>query len=665
MLVKEELERAEAEEIARYRKLKGFWGTIFAVFTGIAVVLGINQMFNLGFGIGLVLIEPRYFYLLTALLLPLVFVAFPATKAGSKESVPWYDALLALITFVVLLYFVWEANRILEEAWEYSAPNVAIALSCLLWLLIIEIGRRTGGPSILVVTIVFSLFPVYAHLVPEVISGVNQSIWDTAAFHIMSVESFLGIPMRAFGTLVFGFLIFGVAMQYTGAGAFFINFAFALLGKVRGGPAKVAIFSSGLFGSMSGSVVSNVLTTGCMTIPAMKKIGFKPAYAGGVEACASTGGVLMPPIMGATAFVMASFLNVPYVEVVIAATIPSLLYYFGLFMQIDAYAARRGMKGLPASELPSLWQTVKEGWYYIFAFLALIYMLLILQQEATAPFYATALLLGINQISAKHRMNWAKFKAFFFGTGILFAELCGILAAIGLIVGSLSLTGMAGTLTNDLVFIAGGNVLMLLVMGALTSFILGMGMTVTACYIFLAVILAPALIKAGLNPMGVHLFLMYWGMISFITPPVAIGAFVAAGLAKAPPMQTGLEAMRLGVVIYIVPFFFVFNPALLFQGEATEIAIVVGTAILGVIVISGALQGYLLQIGDLGSGPVSLFARLLIFAGGLFLAAPGGTFGFGHLELLALSAAAIIPGLLLVLMTRRFRGAGPVGLNPT
>jgi TRAP transporter 4TM/12TM fusion protein len=565
----------------------------------------------------------------------------------------------------VLLYFVWEANRILEEAWEYSAPNIAIALSCLLWLLLIEIGRRTGGPSILVVTIVFSLFPVYAHLVPEVISGVNQSIWDTAAFHIMSVESFLGIPMRAFGTLVFGFLIFGVAMQYTGAGAFFINFAFALLGKVRGGPAKVAIFSSGLFGSMSGSVVSNVLTTGCMTIPAMKKIGFKPAYAGGVEACASTGGVLMPPIMGATAFVMASFLNVPYVEVVIAATIPSLLYYFGLFMQIDAYAARRGMKGLPASELPSLWQTVKEGWYYIFAFLALIYMLLILQQEATAPFYATALLLGINQISAKHRMNWAKFKAFFFGTGILFAELCGILAAIGLIVGSLSLTGMAGTLTNDLVFIAGGNVLMLLVMGALTSFILGMGMTVTACYIFLAVILAPALIKAGLNPMGVHLFLMYWGMISFITPPVAIGAFVAAGLAKAPPMQTGMEAMRLGIVIYIVPFFFVFNPALLFQGEATEIAIVVGTAILGVIVISGALQGYLLQVGDLGSGPVSLFARLLIFAGGLFLAAPGGTFGLGHLELLALSAAAILPGLLLVLLTRRFRGTGPIGLNPT
>ncbi|MFN4087947.1 MAG: TRAP transporter permease [Alphaproteobacteria bacterium] len=665
MLVKEELERAEAEEIARYRQLKGFWGVVFAVFTAAAVLLGINQMFNLGFGIGMVLIEPRYFYLLSALLLPLVFVVFPPTKSSSRTSVPWYDAALAALTFAVCLYFVWEANRLLEEAWEYAAPDLAIVFACLLWALIIEIGRRTGGTSILVVTVVFSLFPIYAHLMPEVISGVNQSIWDTAAFHIMSVESFLGIPMRAFGTLVFGFLIFGVAMQYTGAGAFFINFAFALLGKVRGGPAKVAIFSSGLFGSMSGSVVSNVLTTGCMTIPAMKKIGFRPSYAAGVEACASTGGVLMPPIMGATAFVMASFLNVPYVEVVIAATIPSLLYYFGLFMQIDAYAARHGMRGLPASELPGLWQTVKEGWYYIFAFLALIYMLLVLQQEATAPFYASALLLTINQFSARHRMDLAKFRAFFFGIGILFAELAGLLSAIGLIVGALSLTGMAGTLTNDLVFLAGGSVLMLLLMGALTSFILGMGMTVTACYIFLAVILAPALIKAGLNPMGVHLFLMYWGMISFITPPVAIGAFVAAGLAKAPPMQTGIEAMRLGVVIYIIPFFFVFNPALLLRGELSEIVIVVGTAVAGIVLISAALQGYLLQLGRLGDGPVALLGRTLIFVGGLSLAAPGGTFGLDHLELVSLAAAGVVPGILLVLLDRRMTGSGPLGLGQT
>ncbi len=657
MRIEEELERAEAAEISRYRKLTGFWGGVFALFTGAAIVLAVNQLFNLGFGVNFVLIEPRYFYLLATLLLPLVFLIFPPTSRSPKEEVPWYDVLLAVLTLATCLYFVMEADRILEEAWEYSAPDVAIYMSCILWALLIEIGRRTGGPSILVITIIISLFPVYADKVPDVISGVPQSIWDTAAFHIMSVESFLGIPMRAFATLVFGFLIFGVAMQYTGAGAFFINFAFALLGKVRGGPAKVAIFSSGLFGSMSGSVVSNVLTTGCMTIPAMKRIGFKPAYAAGVEACASTGGTLMPPIMGATAFVMASFLNVPYFEVVVAATVPSVLYYFGLFMQIDAYAARRNMKGLPASELPSLKQTVMEGWYYIFAFLLLVWMLLVLQQEATAPFYATVVLLVINQLfSKKHRMDLAKFKAFFLGTGILLAELVGLLAAIGLIVGSLSLTGMAGTLTNDLVFIAGGNTLLLLIMGAITSFILGMGMTVTACYIFLAVILAPALIRAGLDPMGVHLFLMYWGMVSFITPPVAIGAFVAAGLAKAPPMRTGLEAMRLGVVIYFVPFFFVFNPALLLRGEISEILIVLTTAFIGVTLLSGALQGYLLQLGQLGTGPIAWVARALIFASGVTLAAPGGTFGLENYELIGMALAALVPGILLVLLNRKIGG---------
>ena len=652
-LVREELDRADAEELARYRKLRGFWAVLFAGATALSIVLGVNQLFNLNFFVGYVMIEGRYYYLLTAVLLPLVFIAFPPSKKSSKDRVPWYDIVLALLTFGVLLYFVSEAERILEEGWEYSAPDLAKAMALVLWVLIIEIGRRTGGPSILVITIVLSTFPIYAHLMPEIVSGVNQSLTDTAAFHIMSAESFLGIPLRAFAELVFGFLIFGVAMQYTGAGAFFINFAFALLGKVRGGPAKVAIFASGLFGSMSGSVVSNVLTTGCMTIPAMKRVGFRPAYAGGVEACASTGGVLMPPIMGATAFIMASFLNLPYSEVALAAAVPSLLYYFGLFMQIDAYAAKYKMRGLPREELPSLKASIIEGWPYLIAFFSLIYMLLVLQQEATAPFYATALLLVINQFSRKHRMDWAKFKLFFFGIGILFAELVGVLAAIGLIVGSLSMTGMAGTLTNDLVFIAGGNILLLLVMGALTSFILGMGMTVTACYIFLAVILAPALIKNGLDPLAVHLFLMYWGMISFITPPVAIGAFAAAGLARASPMATGFEAMRLGAIIYLVPFFFVFNPALLLRGPWAEIVIVSVTAVIGVILISGSLQGYLIGLGQLGKGPIAALGRFLIFAGGVFLAAPGGTFGLSTWQLFGLSAATVLPGILCTLVSRR------------
>ena len=241
--------------------------------------------------------------------------------------------------------------------------------------------------------------------------------------------------------MVIGFLIFGAALAHSGAGKFFINLAFALLGKVRGGPAKVAIFSSGLMGSMSGSVISNVMTTGVMSIPAMRRVGLSPAHAGGVEACASTGGVLMPPIMGATAFVMATFLKVDYVEVALAAIIPSLLYFFGLFVQIDAYAARHNLKGLPAPELPRLRDTLKEGWYYVAVLLLLVWLLIFLKRETTAPFYATALLIFIDvslRLWRREKVGLDYFKRFLEANAKLLAELAGILGGVGLIVGAMA-----------------------------------------------------------------------------------------------------------------------------------------------------------------------------------------------------------------------------------
>ena len=239
--------------------------------------------------------------------------------------------------------------------------------------------------------LVFSLYPIVAERLPGPISGMSSTLAETASYHVMSIESILGLPFRAFAQLVIGFLIFGIALQQTGGGRFFINLAFAVFGHVRGGSAKVAIVSSGLMGSMSGSVITNVLTTGQMTIPAMQKNGMEKEYAAGVEACASTGGVLLPPIMGSTAFVMATFLNVPYTTVALAAAIPAFLYFFGLFIQIDAYAARRGMVGTPRDQLPSLAETMKQGWFYIAAFAVLIFLLVYLQREAVAPFIADLL----------------------------------------------------------------------------------------------------------------------------------------------------------------------------------------------------------------------------------------------------------------------------------
>jgi TRAP transporter 4TM/12TM fusion protein len=390
-----------------------------------------------------------------------------------------------------------------------------------------------------------------------------------------------------------------------------------------------------------------------VTIPAMKRIGFKPAYAGGVEACASTGGVLMPPVMGATAFVMAAFLGKPYVVIAIAALVPSLLFYFALFVQIDAYAAKNGLKGLPRAELPSLRETFKQGWQYLFVFALLVWMLLVLQRESLAPFHATALLLAINQISRRHRLDWQRLRDLLAGVGSALSELAALLAGVGLIIGALSVTGLAGTLANDLVYLAGNNVYVLLVMGAITSFIFGMGMTITACYIFLAIVLAPPLVAAGFDPVAVHLFMLYWGMVSFITPPVALAAFVAAGLAKAPPMQVGLQSMRLGAAMYFVPFFFVLNPALILRGAPGEIVVVVGTAVIGITLIAAALEGYLLGLGTVARSAAGWCARLLVFAGGLVMAMPGGgELGLSHVQLSLGGLVLAATGMAIAWLTR-------------
>ncbi|MBM3489182.1 MAG: TRAP transporter permease [Alphaproteobacteria bacterium] len=614
----------EAESL-RLRELGAGWQALLQALAVLALLFCINQLFNLRLFLGQVILDNEYFYLLLALLLPPVFLLFPAGKRAPLRRVPWYDVVLALLALAVLGYLFSQGRKAVEQGWEFGAPAHVVFACYAIWLLVLEALRRTGGRSLTICVGLISLYPIVADRMPSPLSGLATSLPDTAAYHMLSTESLLGIAIRAFAELVIGFLVFGVALQYTGAGAFFINFAFALFGHVRGGAAKVAIFASGLLGSMSGSVVTNVLTAGTMTIPTMIRTGFRPSYAASIEACASTGAVLMPPVMGATAFVMAQFLAVPYTQVAFAAAIPSLLYYFGLFMQVDAYAARHGLAGIPRAELPRLWPTIRDGWYYLAVVALLVWMLLVLKREATAPFYATALLLLINQILPQRRWDWLELKRFLTACAKLFVELVAILAGVGLLIGAFSVTGMTGTLTNDLIYLAGDNPLVLLLTGAIASFVLGLGLTTTACYIFLAVLLAPGLIKQGLDPMAVHMFILYWGMLSFITPPVALASFAAASIARSEPMQTSFESMWVGSIIYFVPFFFVLNPALIGNGPWLDVLQLVGSAVLGVMLICAGLQGYLLLAGDLtGIGPLQWPLRLALIVGGALFAAPGG-----------------------------------------
>ena len=630
------------------------------MFTLTGVVLAVHQLFNLQ-AFGVVLLEGRYLYLLAGLFLALALLCF-RIRGGTANSAaaPWYDWLLALLALAACGYFAATAEISLDAGWEYAPPDTARYVSALLYLLILEATRRAGGNVLFVFVAFFSLYPTFADRMPNPLNGFAQPFWDTVPYHMISAESAFGIPMKAFGNLVIGFIVFGVVLQQTGGGKFFNDLALALVGRYRGGAAKVSIFASGFMGSMSGSVISNVLTTGAVSIPAMKRTGFEPRTAAATEACASTGGVLMPPIMGATAFIMASFLARPYVDIALAAAIPSLLFYFGLFAQIDAYAARRGLRGLRRDELPVPGAALRQGWPYLLVFALLIFLMVGLRQDTLAPFWAIALLLVINQLLPSHRFSWRQAGELLVRAGRALAELTAVLLGVGLIVGAFSATGLAGTLVNDLVFMAGDSVLALLLMGALTAFVFGMGMTVTACYIFLAIVLAPALEQAGLNQLAVHLFILYWGMVSYITPPVALGAFAAATMAGAGPARTGIEAMRLGGVIYIAPFFFVLNPALVGQAPAWEVAVTLATALLGIWLLGGALQGHVSYVGGFGKGVIGFGLRLVLLAAGLLFALPANEWvGWNHWQLtLAGMLLALLP---LGYARRRFPENRPPG----
>ena len=479
-------------------------------------------------------------------MLPFTFLIFPNSERSPLDRIPWYDIALFILTFgsaIVLMRYVRKAA---EAGWEFGgAPTTVIVAGLVMWAMLMEALRRTGGWSLLLSVFPFTVYPLFADaswLGP--FRGTQSTLEQATSYHVLSGESLLGIPIQAFADTVIGFLVFGTALMMTGAGKFFINLAFAMCGTFRGGAAKVCIFASGLLGMMSGSIISNVLTAGTMTIPVMKKSGFRASYAGAIEACASTGAVLAPPVMGATAFVIAQFLNVSYADVAVAAIIPAILYYVGLFMQVNSYAAQHGLEGIPRAELPKVMDTIKDGWYYVFVIALLIIMLLYFKRESHAPFYATALLLVLNQLFSKEtRWTAATISRFLEVNGRTFVELIGILAGCGLLIGAFSMTGVVSSLANDLLRIAGDNAFLLLGMCAFTSLVLGLGLTTTACYIFLAILVAPALEKLGLNRMAVHMFIFYWGMLSSITPPVAIASFAAAGIAGSPAMKTGWESI--------------------------------------------------------------------------------------------------------------------------
>lgn len=602
-------------EKGRYRVLSPIPRFLAIAFSCAGILSAIVYLFHIGVSVwGGFIVGTAYLHLILSFFLPLVFLYFPAAKRF-KGKVGLADLILALLSFSSAFYFFIHGRQILFQGWEVSPPLPAFILGVFLWGLVLEAARRVVGWVLFGIVFLFSIYPLFGEFMPGILFSKSFAFVRLVGYYTMGPEGIIGLPTHVLGNLFIGFMFFGVALTSTGAAKFFLDFALSICGKVRGGVAKVAVVSSAMVGSISGSVITNVITTGSFTIPAMKKAGYPNYYAAAIETCASTGGVLMPPIMGAAAFVMASILNIPYGEVVLAAIIPSLLYYFGLFVQVDCYAAKTGLKGISSANIPSRWVILKNGWFYLLAFVLLIYILFSLRREAQAPFYAAATVLLLSMIKKETRLNFKSFINFLEAVGRTIGEITGILAAIGMLIASLLITGVAQTLSSDIIALAKGNVFLLVSLGAITSFILGMGLTATACYLLLAVLLAPALVKSGLNPVAVHLFLIYCGMLSFITPPVAIGAYAAASLAEANPLRTGFQAVRLGIVLFIIPFFFVFQPAFVLQGNLMEILKVLGTGFLGIFFLASGIEGYMIFLGNLGlwRRGLSIFSGSLLF----------------------------------------------------
>lgn len=599
------------------------WKLIVVVSTVIGVMIALNQAFYWNIG-GISVLNNSYLYYVLACFLPIVFILFPIVKSEANKRVPIYDILIAALALTICIYFGVNGERIVTSGWDYIAPPTATVFSFLLWVVVLEALRRTAGLVVTIIALAFSLYPLIADVIPiGFLQGISFDFQTTAQFHAMGTDSILGIPLQTAGSILVGFLIFGVALQHTGGSNFFYNLAQSILGGKRGGSAKVSIVSSGFMGMMSGSAVSNVMTTGPMTIPAMKRSGFSARYAGGIEATASTGGTVTPPIMGSAAFLMVSFVGVPYAEIALAAAIPALLYFVGIFTQVDAYSASAGLRGMRRNLLPKTGPVLLHGWPYITALLGLIMLLVIYRNETQTPYFIVGFLLLVDSIKLMVNSELKKLPSmlyeFVYAVGKTIAEIIGIIAGVGLIVGGLSMSGVSLSLARELVSLVEGNLILILIAGAITSFVLGMGMTVSAVYVFLAIVMAPALTQLGVEPIAAHLFVIYWATVSYITPPVALAAFAAAGIAKSPPMSTAWVAMRLGVVKYIIPFAFVFNPALIAQSDDLfTILYTLMFSFIGVFFLGCAFEGWMIGIGK----RLPLISRLLLAVAGLMAFAP-------------------------------------------
>lgn len=529
----------------------------------------------------------------------LAFLLFPPTKNSPRNTLPWYDIVLGLIGLACWLYIVVNFDSLVRRSGNNTPLDVAVGIVGI--LVLFESCRRIVGLPIMIIAGSFIVFAFAGKYLPGFLHHRGYSLQRVVCHLFYNTEGIMGTPIGACSTFIFLFILFGALLEKTGIGHFFIDVCNALAGGASGGPAKVAVLSSALLGTVSGSSVSNTVGSGSFTIPMMKKLGYKGEFAGAVEAAASTGGQIMPPIMGAAAFLMAESLGLPYITIVKAAIVPAILYFTGIFITVHLEAKKLGLKGLPKDQLPRFMPLLLRKGYMILPLVVIIYFLC---AGKTAVFAAlmgiiACVLVGFG-VSVSDLAHGRK--PSFSGKDIVeimctaarniisVAIACGM---AGIIIGIVTLTGLGLRLGNGLVMLAHGKLLLTLVFTMVASIILGMGAPTTANYLITSTITAGAIISLGIEPLAAHMFAFYFGIIADVTPPVALAAIAGAAIAKAKPMKTALNATKLAIGAFIIPYMFVYNSKMLMiNASALSVVMIIITAILGMFGISVALEGY-------------------------------------------------------------------------
>ncbi len=577
----------------------------------IAISFSVFQLWVAGFG-AIEAIKLRSIHL--TFVMVLIFLLYPARKKGMRGKPGILDWVMVALSLVAGLYMVF-ANEPL--AMRGGLPITQDYFMGALGILVVfEAGRRALGPELPILAAIFLLYAYFGEHIPGSFGHSGFSLNRIIAHMYLGSEGIFGVALGVSASFIFLFILFGAFLGETGMAKLINDSSMALAGTSPGGPAKVAVVASGIMGTISGSAVANVATTGAFTIPLMKSIGYRPHFAAAVEAVASTGGQLMPPVMGAAAFIMAEFLNIPYKDIMIAALIPAFLYYLAVFAMVHLEALKTGLKGVPREQLPIMKTVLKERGHLIMPLVAIVYLLMKGVTPTYAAFYGILVAVGASFLRKSTRMSWRSLlKALEMGA-IGSVSVAIATAVVGFIVGVSSLTSLGITLGDNMVSFAHGYLLPTLVLTMITAIILGMGMPTTAVYIVGATIAAPALLKLGIAPLAAHLFVFYFGNISNVTPPVALAAFAGAGIAGASPSKVGWTAARLASAGFLIPYIWIYSPALIAQGSPGEIFGALATATLGVIALACAVQGYMLKI-------TNILQRVLLFVAAFTLIKPG------------------------------------------